>query len=332
MNTNRQKLARADLGLRILSAFTPEEVRREIARVGSRGEGVRIMAPKGLLRIVRLEGVVVQAANILKQEMLCAWRRRGGAWGHDRLQRHPYRRAAARHGGAIAGGLPHLRRQPFGLPATARAIVQALAHYVAAPPALRCGPYTLPLGEKTYVMGIVNVTPDSFSGDGLAGDMRRRRCGGRSAWLPTARHPRRGRGIDAARRGGRVVGGGSGAGDAGSARARRAGRADLGGHLQERGGARRHRRRGDDDQRHQRSALRRRDGARGRRGGRAGGGDAHPGHAAHHGEGHALRGFDERGLRLSAGIDRPRAGRRRAARPGGARPRLSASRKRRSKI
>src|SRR6185437_15952099 len=27
----------------------------------------------------------------------------------------------------------------------------------------------LPWGERTYVMGIVNVTPDSFSGDGLLG-------------------------------------------------------------------------------------------------------------------------------------------------------------------
>lgn len=30
-----------------------------------------------------------------------------------------------------------------------------------------CGDFTLPLGEKTYVMGVVNVTPDSFSGDGI---------------------------------------------------------------------------------------------------------------------------------------------------------------------
>jgi dihydropteroate synthase len=34
---------------------------------------------------------------------------------------------------------------------------------------LRCGPHTLPLGAKTYIMGILNLTPDSFSGDGLAG-------------------------------------------------------------------------------------------------------------------------------------------------------------------
>ena len=31
-----------------------------------------------------------------------------------------------------------------------------------------CGPFQLPLGPKTLVMGILNVTPDSFSGDGLA--------------------------------------------------------------------------------------------------------------------------------------------------------------------
>jgi len=33
-----------------------------------------------------------------------------------------------------------------------------------------CGRYHLPLGDKTYVMGIVNVTPDSFSGDGTLPD------------------------------------------------------------------------------------------------------------------------------------------------------------------
>ena len=36
--------------------------------------------------------------------------------------------------------------------------------------ATRCGPLTLEWGSRTYVMGIVNVTPDSFSGDGLAND------------------------------------------------------------------------------------------------------------------------------------------------------------------
>jgi dihydropteroate synthase len=36
---------------------------------------------------------------------------------------------------------------------------------------LRCGDLSLGLGASTLVMGVVNATPDSFSGDGLAGDI-----------------------------------------------------------------------------------------------------------------------------------------------------------------
>ena len=35
----------------------------------------------------------------------------------------------------------------------------------------RCGPAEFRWGERTYIMGIVNVTPDSFSGDGLGGNV-----------------------------------------------------------------------------------------------------------------------------------------------------------------
>jgi dihydropteroate synthase len=35
----------------------------------------------------------------------------------------------------------------------------------------KCGRFELPLGRKTYVMGILNVTPDSFSGDGTGADL-----------------------------------------------------------------------------------------------------------------------------------------------------------------
>jgi dihydropteroate synthase len=40
----------------------------------------------------------------------------------------------------------------------------------------RCGDTTFPLGAKTYVMGIVNATPDSFSGDGVLGSAALRRA------------------------------------------------------------------------------------------------------------------------------------------------------------
>jgi dihydropteroate synthase len=35
----------------------------------------------------------------------------------------------------------------------------------------KCGRFNLPLGRKTYVMGILNATPDSFSGDGTGADL-----------------------------------------------------------------------------------------------------------------------------------------------------------------
>ena len=37
----------------------------------------------------------------------------------------------------------------------------------------RCGGRELRWGERTYVMGVLNMTPDSFSGDGLADDAER---------------------------------------------------------------------------------------------------------------------------------------------------------------
>lgn len=37
----------------------------------------------------------------------------------------------------------------------------------------KCGKYSLPLGKKTYIMGILNVTPDSFSDGGLWNDPKK---------------------------------------------------------------------------------------------------------------------------------------------------------------
>ena len=38
---------------------------------------------------------------------------------------------------------------------------------------LRCGDYTLSIGKRTYIMGILNVTPDSFSDGGKYLDIER---------------------------------------------------------------------------------------------------------------------------------------------------------------
>jgi dihydropteroate synthase len=50
------------------------------------------------------------------------------------------------------------------------ALTAALAGRRPRPP-LACGDRSLGFGDRTLIMGVVNATPDSFSGDGLAGDV-----------------------------------------------------------------------------------------------------------------------------------------------------------------
>lgn len=58
-------------------------------------------------------------------------------------------------------------REPQHAPLKAQ-LEAALRHSFAAHrPPLSVGPLTLEWGKRTYLMGIINVTPDSFSGDGL---------------------------------------------------------------------------------------------------------------------------------------------------------------------
>lgn len=40
------------------------------------------------------------------------------------------------------------------------------------PPPVRIGPQTFEFGRRTFIMGVINMAPDSFAGDGLAGDAR----------------------------------------------------------------------------------------------------------------------------------------------------------------
>ena len=44
-----------------------------------------------------------------------------------------------------------------------------------APPLSVAGGEPLVWGRRTYVMGVINLAPDSFSGDGLDGDVAGRR-------------------------------------------------------------------------------------------------------------------------------------------------------------
>ena len=139
------------------------EARAALSHIRVSGAGIDIMEKKALFRVVRVRGLDIRAANILKQEMLS----RGGEVATSR-------EVYELHGGSadclIMGTLtqyerllPKLKQQPFGLRRLAGAIETVLRHYDEHVPA---GPPGLDLSDAPLLMGVLNVTPDSFSDGG----------------------------------------------------------------------------------------------------------------------------------------------------------------------
>ena len=54
----------------IVDIQTLNEARTEIQKIGSDPESVEIMAPKAILKVIRMENIVLQDAIIIKQDML----------------------------------------------------------------------------------------------------------------------------------------------------------------------------------------------------------------------------------------------------------------------
>ncbi len=158
---------------RVLEYSTPESLRKELEKIGVDQEGVQVMLPKGFFRAVKLEGVNHDVAHVLKQEML----RLGG---EGAISAAVYFGAAVPTDVILMGTVAQLEALASSLRSfpdeTFRAIAgeleQALRNYGGESlKPIQIGNRTFVWGERTYIMGIINVTPDSFSGDGLAGDV-----------------------------------------------------------------------------------------------------------------------------------------------------------------
>lgn len=155
---------------RVLHFKDLEEVRAEMARVGVMPAGVEAMSPKGVFHAIALEGVGAAEAHILKEGMLAKG-------GEAALPQESY------HGGEMAGEvlllgttrqyrelITRLRIQPLqSLVAIAVELERVLSHIEEVGPApMRIRDDVFEWGKRTYIMGVINVSPDSFSGDGLA--------------------------------------------------------------------------------------------------------------------------------------------------------------------
>jgi dihydropteroate synthase len=59
-----------EYNLNIIDIKTLKEAKQEIKNIGSDPQSIEIMAPKAILKVIKLENVVLQDAIIIKQDML----------------------------------------------------------------------------------------------------------------------------------------------------------------------------------------------------------------------------------------------------------------------
>ncbi|MHB8126009.1 MAG: dihydropteroate synthase [Desulfitobacteriaceae bacterium] len=156
-----------DYGLRWIEFTNKTEAKQALNMIGASETGVKLMAGKALGRGLKLEKVPTPVANILKQEMLAA---DGDAAVHRDVVVNKIEVSDVLLLGTVCQ-FEHvankLSTQPFGLKELGKALKQVLM--ILEPPMQRsidCLGKKLILGKRTLVMGILNLTPDSFSDGG----------------------------------------------------------------------------------------------------------------------------------------------------------------------
>lgn len=153
--------------MRIFRFSCQDEVRKIMHDIGVDPYGIKIMLPKASSFLIRLNAISNIAANIIKQEML--------SLGADvAISRGALTGKTQKTDCLIIGRLDQLNSlarklelQPFGLRKVANELNENIKNYSKNDFGLALGKYSLKLGERTHIMGILNVTADSFSGDGL---------------------------------------------------------------------------------------------------------------------------------------------------------------------
>lgn len=155
-----------DAPVRVLQLYTPEQIRAELFKVGA-ALSLDEKIARAEFRILKLERVSLALARLLYQELVIEGGQvvtaprleHVGAGETDVLlcaTRYQFNHLFVR-----------LRWQPSDeLNLLAEEMERALDAFVVCPPRLRLGQTNFDW-QRTYVMGILNVTPDSFSGDAL---------------------------------------------------------------------------------------------------------------------------------------------------------------------
>ncbi|MDD4910033.1 MAG: dihydropteroate synthase [Candidatus Omnitrophica bacterium] len=140
---------------------------RLMKEAGVDGYGIGIMAPKAVSLLIKIKGLSNISANILKQELL--------SLGADAaISRGSLTGKVKKTDCLVMGNLAQyqrlrgkLERQPFGLGLLAEEVNRAIINFQKEDFILSAGSFRIKLGRKTGIAAIINITPDSFSNDGI---------------------------------------------------------------------------------------------------------------------------------------------------------------------
>lgn len=155
--------------MRVLNLSAVKDLAKVMNDVKVDPYGIKIMLPKARHSLVKVNALNNIQANIIKQEMLSlgaeAALARGALTGKEKktdclLMGNSYQ---------FNRLIVKLNKQPFGLKVVGKDLNAALNNHEKNNFRFIAGRHTFNLGKRSCVMGIVNITEDSFSGDGLLG-------------------------------------------------------------------------------------------------------------------------------------------------------------------
>lgn len=152
--------------LDLISPSSDESLERHLLRAGVDPAGAAIMVRKSRPVVIRIEGLGAPAANIVKQQLLALG---GDAAVHrDVIKGEPgssaaYLIADEKRLEVLAGSLSG---QPFGLAEAGSEILRLLDLRRSPPRSVSLPEGELCLAGAPLVVGVLNVTPDSFSDGG----------------------------------------------------------------------------------------------------------------------------------------------------------------------
>lgn len=151
--------------IRQLRLDRPGEIQRELERIGVDPAGIARMLPKLEFMPVLLPNVRAAAANIIKQEMLSLGGDAAVARGSVACSIESTDVLLIGSRKQLDGLCRKLKLQPFGLSAISGELA-ALLHNTASSPAYWQTAQRRIKLDRPLIMGILNVTPDSFSDGG----------------------------------------------------------------------------------------------------------------------------------------------------------------------